>query len=47
MVTHEDDIAAFAKRHLVMRDGKIMVDDEGSPKKSALEVGQLVKEALK
>jgi putative ABC transport system ATP-binding protein len=47
MVTHEDDIAAFAKRHLVMRDGKIMVDDKGSPKKSALEVGQLVKEALK
>ena len=27
MVTHEDDIAAYAKRHLVMRDGKIISDD--------------------
>ncbi len=27
MVTHEDDIAAYAKRHLVMRDGKLIKDD--------------------
>ena len=27
MVTHEDDIAAFAKRHLVMKDG-VLVKDE-------------------
>lgn len=27
MVTHEDDIAAYAKRHLVMRDGKLVKDD--------------------
>jgi len=27
MVTHEDDIAAFAKRHLLMRDGKLVKDD--------------------
>lgn len=27
MVTHEDDIAAFAKRHLVMKDGKLVKDD--------------------
>ena len=26
MVTHEDDIAAYATRHLVMRDGKIVKD---------------------
>jgi len=24
MVTHEEDIAAFAKRRIVMRDGKIV-----------------------
>ena len=27
MVTHEDDIAAYAKRHLLMRDGKLVKDD--------------------
>ena len=27
MVTHEDDIAAYAKRHLVMKDGKLVKDD--------------------
>ena len=27
MVTHEDDIAAYAKRHLVMRDGHLIKDD--------------------
>ena len=30
MVTHEDDIAAFANRHLVMRDGKLIKDDKKS-----------------
>ena len=28
MVTHEDDIAAYAKRHLLMRDGKLIKDDK-------------------
>lgn len=28
MVTHEDDIAAYAGRHLVMRDGKLVKDDK-------------------
>ncbi len=27
MVTHEDDIAAYAKRHLVMKDGHLVKDD--------------------
>jgi len=27
MVTHEDDIAAYAKRHLVMKDGKLVKDE--------------------
>ena len=48
MVTHEDDIAAYARRHVVMRDGKIMRDDrtDGGPRKSQDEVARLVKEAL-
>ena len=31
MVTHEDDIAAYAKRHLVMKDGKLVKDDRRDP----------------
>ena len=27
MVTHEDDIAAYATRHLVMKDGRLVKDD--------------------
>ena len=47
MVTHEDDIAAYAKRHVVMRDGKVMRDDRGEGgRKSQDEVARLVKEAL-
>ena len=30
MVTHEDDIAAYAKRHLVMKDGKLVRDVRGA-----------------
>ena len=47
MVTHEDDIAAYAKRHIVMRDGRIMRDDRGEGgRKTVDEVARLVKEAL-
>jgi putative ABC transport system ATP-binding protein len=48
MVTHEDDIAAYAKRHIVMRDGKVMRDDmaDGGARKSQDEVAKLVREAL-
>jgi len=28
MVTHEDDIAAFATRHLLMKDGRLVKDDK-------------------
>jgi putative ABC transport system ATP-binding protein len=28
MVTHEDDIASFATRHLVMKDGHLIKDDK-------------------
>jgi putative ABC transport system ATP-binding protein len=27
MVTHEPDVAAFAKRNIVFRDGRILSDD--------------------
>ena len=27
MVTHEDDIASYAKRRIVMKDGKIIRED--------------------
>ena len=48
MVTHEDDIAAYAKRHIVMRDGRVMVDDrsDGGRRKTTAEVAKLVREAL-
>jgi len=47
MVTHEDDIAAYASRHIVMRDGRVMRDDKGEGgRKSVDEVAKLVKEAL-
>ena len=48
MVTHEDDIAAYARRHVVMRDGKVMRDDlnDGGGRKTQDEVARLVKEAL-
>ena len=48
MVTHEDDIAAYAKRHIVMRDGRVMVDDkaDGGVRKTTEQVSHLVKEAL-
>ncbi len=48
MVTHEDDIAAYATRHIVMRDGKVMCDDktDGGARKTTEQVAQLVKEAL-
>ena len=31
MVTHEDDIAAYAGRHLVMKDGRLVRDDRRAP----------------
>ena len=48
MVTHEDDIAAYAKRRIVMRDGKVMTDDkaDGGKRKTTEEVAELVRKAL-
>ena len=38
LVTHEPDIAQFAKRHIVFRDGKIRSDKINSNPKTASEV---------
>ncbi len=38
LVTHEPDIAQFAKRHVVFRDGKIRSDKANSSPKNASEV---------
>ena len=48
MVTHEDDIAAYAGRQVVMRDGKVVTDTgRGAPgTKSAADVSRMVREAL-
>ncbi|MBO7721413.1 MAG: ABC transporter ATP-binding protein [Kiritimatiellae bacterium] len=35
MVTHEDDIAGYAGRHLVMKDGKLVKDDRRVPRGGA------------
>jgi putative ABC transport system ATP-binding protein len=37
LVTHEPDIATFAKRHIVFRDGKIKTDKINSSPKAASE----------
>ena len=48
MVTHADAIAAYAKRRIVMRDGKVMTDDkaDGGKRKTTEEVAELVRKAL-
>jgi putative ABC transport system ATP-binding protein len=38
LVTHEPDIAQFAKRHILFRDGKIRADKINSKPKIASEV---------
>ena len=38
LVTHEPDIADFAKRHIVFRDGKIKADKKNNSQKIASEV---------
>jgi putative ABC transport system ATP-binding protein len=38
LVTHEPDIAQFARRHIVFRDGKIRADKVNSNPKIASEV---------
>jgi putative ABC transport system ATP-binding protein len=37
MVTHEPDIAAYCKRIIVMRDGRILSDTQNTARRSAQE----------
>ena len=34
LVTHEPDMAAYARRHIVFKDGRLIRDDRGLPGKS-------------
>ena len=47
MVTHEDDIAAYATRHLLMKDGRLVRDDkaDGGRRKTVEEISDFVKAA--
>lgn len=40
LVTHEPDIATYANRHVVFRDGKIMKDESYQPRKAAEDLAQ-------
>ena len=41
LVTHEPDIATYASRHVVFRDGKIIKDDSYQPRKAAEDLSQI------
>jgi putative ABC transport system ATP-binding protein len=48
LVTHEPDIATYASRQVVFRDGKIIKDESYQPRKAAEDLSQfpsLVEEA--
>jgi len=42
LVTHEPDIAAYAARVLVMRDGRVKSDDRQTPQDARRDLGKLV-----
>ncbi len=45
MVTHELDVASYAKRMVIMRDGRIVRDEQVSPRHNAVEeLGKLIRE---
>ena len=44
LVTHESDIAAFAGRRLVFRDGRLMSDQRGEPQDAAVVLATLPEE---
>jgi putative ABC transport system ATP-binding protein len=41
LVTHEPDIARYAGRHVVFRDGKVIQDERIQPRQAAEDLGQL------
>lgn len=45
IVTHERDIAAYAERRLLVRDGRIVADQPQSPRDAAADLAQLPEKA--
>ena len=45
MVTHEPDIAAYADRLVVVRDGRIRSDDKQAPRDAAADLAALPEKA--
>jgi len=41
LVTHEPDIAAYAARHILFRDGKVIADKQVQPRQASLDLAQL------
>jgi putative ABC transport system ATP-binding protein len=41
LVTHEPDIARYASRQVVFRDGKVIKDDHFQPRQAAEDLSQL------
>jgi putative ABC transport system ATP-binding protein len=41
LVTHEPDIARYAGRHVVFRDGKVIQDERIQPRQAAEDLAQL------
>jgi len=41
LVTHEPDIANYARRHVVFRDGKVIQDNSFQPRQAAQDLGQI------
>jgi putative ABC transport system ATP-binding protein len=46
LVTHEPDIATFASRHLVFRDGRLMSDERIEPQDAAAVLATLPEEEV-
>ncbi len=41
LVTHEPDIAEYAERHVVFRDGKIIQDIRNTPRQAAEDLARM------
>ena len=42
IVTHEDEVAAYAKRIVELRDGKIIRDERQEPKNAAEDLKRMI-----
>jgi putative ABC transport system ATP-binding protein len=44
IVTHEDEVAAYAKRVIELRDGRIIRDETQQPKRAADDLKRMIDE---